>query len=448
MKAQEVNFDGLIGPSHNYAGLSPGNIASTAHQGQTAFPKRAALQGLEKMWFLQQLGVPQAVLPPAQRPDLPTLQKLGFGSKLATAIQQAYKQAPHLLAACYSASTMWSANAATVTASQDSQDNRVHITPANLISTFHRSLEAKHTAQVLQRIFHNSQFFVHHAALPAHAQFADEGAANHTRLCAAPNQSGINLLVYGRQDKGVMPKRFPARQTAASYEALIRNHKLKDQNYLLIQQNPESIDQGVFHNDVICVGHQNVLLLHQQAFLNQSQSVQALKDLWHRLYPDNPSSLQIIEISSDQLSPAQAVDSYIFNSQIISPPGNGMILIAPTNSQHCDASRRCIEQLLKADNPIRQVEYFDLTESMNNGGGPACLRLRVPLTNQEYSSIHQEVILDFTLYTRLKAWINKHYREQITPSDLADPTLPLEINSALDELTEILKLPRLYPFQQ
>ena len=45
MPLTEINFDGLVGPSHNYAGLSIGNLASTRNAGQLSQPRRAALEG-------------------------------------------------------------------------------------------------------------------------------------------------------------------------------------------------------------------------------------------------------------------------------------------------------------------------------------------------------------------------------------------------------------------
>ena len=47
--AREFNFDGLVGPSHNYAGLSFGNVASFSNVKSASNPKQAALQGLAKM---------------------------------------------------------------------------------------------------------------------------------------------------------------------------------------------------------------------------------------------------------------------------------------------------------------------------------------------------------------------------------------------------------------
>ncbi len=457
MHYQEVNFDGLIGPSHNFAGLSPGNIASDTHRGQIASPRQAALQGLEKMWRLVQLGQIQGVLPPAPRPDIATLRRLGFSGSTRKMISQAHRTAPHLLAACYSASTMWAANAATVSASRDCPDGKIHFTPANLITTLHRALETDYTATMLTRLFNNPAHFCHHPPLPHQAAFADEGAANHTRLCASHSQAGITLLVYGRGNNQLTPKVYPARQTLAACEALVRQHRLPSSHVVLAQQNPDVIDQGVFHHDVIGVGHRNFLMLHEDAWVNQQQVLAQLQRQWSPADGVSNNPLVITEFSRDIISVNAAVNSYLFNSQLISlsEPGladtpsaaSKMLLLAPTNCLSSDEAVRAINELIAADNPVSAVEYIDLSQSMNNGGGPACLRLRVPMNKAELNAVHPGILLDSALYHGLKEWINKHYREQLSAADLADPNLPSEIHAALNELTEILGLPGYYPFQ-
>ena len=125
MKTVEANFDGLVGPTHNYAGLAYGNLASALNAEKPSNPREAALQGLRKMKALHDLGVPQGVLPPHERPHLPTLRALGFGGKDAEVLGAAHREAPGLLAAASSASAMWVANAATVSPSADAADGRV-----------------------------------------------------------------------------------------------------------------------------------------------------------------------------------------------------------------------------------------------------------------------------------------------------------------------------------
>src|SRR5690349_20397217 len=153
MKTVEANFDGLVGPTHNYAGLAYGNVASALNADKPSNPREAALQGLRKMKALHDLGLAQGVLPPHERPHLPTLRALGFTGKEGEVLAAARRVAPGLLAACSSASAMWVANAATVSASPDTEDGRVHFTPANLCTQLHRALETRVTARVLRAVF-------------------------------------------------------------------------------------------------------------------------------------------------------------------------------------------------------------------------------------------------------------------------------------------------------
>ncbi|HVO87171.1 MAG TPA: N-succinylarginine dihydrolase, partial [Casimicrobiaceae bacterium] len=107
----DTNFDGLPGPTHNYAGLAAGNLASARHAGRASNPREAALQGLAKMRALARRGHAQAVLPPHERPYIPLLRNLGFGGDDNAVLARAAREAPHLLAASASAAAMWVANA-------------------------------------------------------------------------------------------------------------------------------------------------------------------------------------------------------------------------------------------------------------------------------------------------------------------------------------------------
>lgn len=213
---REVNFDGLVGPTHNYSGLAVGNVASMSHGGLVSNPKEGALQGLLKMKSLMDAGYAQGVLPPQQRPDIGALRDLGFSGSNGEVLARASKEAPQLLRAVCSASSMWTANAGTITPSIDAPDSRVHFTPANLQSSFHRYLEPQTTGRVLKAIFRDEQHFCHHPVLPATPAFSDEGAANHTRLCGEHGEPGVHLFVYGRQAFDDVrsgerePKRYPA----------------------------------------------------------------------------------------------------------------------------------------------------------------------------------------------------------------------------------------------
>lgn len=438
----EVNFDGLVGPTHNYAGLALGNLASSAHRYQKSRPREAALQGLQKMKWVSDLGLEQAILPPHFRPDLSLLRELGFSGTTTRMLEAAWREDPTLVAACYSASSMWTANAATVSPSPDCLDGVVHLTPANLVSGLHRSREAPETHRILSAIFSDESFFNVHTPLPANSHFADEGAANHTRFCQQYGQPGIEFFVYGRDaDQGVTtlsPHHFPARQTKQASQAVARRHKLRPDQVVLAQQNPAAIDQGVFHNDVIAVGHRNILLCHEDAFLNPSRVFEELQSAFQA---NTQNALQILLVKREEVTLEEAVRTYLFNSQILSRLDGSLWLLCPYECQESPTVSQVIQQLLAADNPISGVHFVDLRQSMNNGGGPACLRLRVVLSEPQLNAIHQGVRLTETRHQQLEAWIEKHYREELAIEDLRDPALIDESRRALDELSRILEWP-------
>ncbi len=441
MTAQEFNFDGLIGPTHNYAGLSFGNVASTSHRNLPSSPRAAALQGLEKMKFVADLGIGQCVLPPLRRPRFEFLRELGFTGSDQQLIEKAYASQPELVAICFSASNMWTANAATVSPSADCEDGRLHITPANLSSTLHRSIEYPSTTRNLKAIFADEASFVVHYALPSQLALSDEGAANHTRLCGKHDGPGIEFFVFGvdgMTSNSTTPKKFPARQTLMASQAVARNHGLHSKQVVFAQQNPDAIDAGVFHNDVISVGNQNVLLCHEMAFVDQTKTLAKLKQKFAQMFV---SELHVVEFSNSEIPMADVVSSYLFNSQLLTRPDGKMTLVCPIEVKENENARRCTERLISENNPVDDVAFLDLRQSMNNGGGPACLRLRVVLDEDQQASIHQGVILTDSLYEQLKSWVESNYREQLIPDDLRDPKLFDESLSAMESLARILDLP-------
>ncbi|GAL02341.1 succinylarginine dihydrolase [Photobacterium aphoticum] len=367
MTAYEANFDGLVGPTHNYGGLSFGNVASAKHQAQPSNPKLAAKQGLAKMKALADLGFVQGVLAPQARPDIPTLRRLGFRGSDQQVIAQAAQHAPQILAACSSASSMWTANAATVSPSADTADGKVHFTPANLINKFHRAIEHDVTGRILKASFTDDAHFVHHAALPPSEHFGDEGAANHTRFCHEYGEQGVEFFVYGRHafdGRFPAPSRYPARHTFEASEAVARLHQLDAKHVVYAQQNPEVIDQGVFHNDVIAVGNKNLLFCHELAFLDPQAVYATLSERMGE-------GFSIIEVPVDDVPLHDAVSSYLFNSQLLSLPNGETLLVLP---QECRENTRVwdyVSYLLAEERGIDQVQFFDLKQSMANGGGPA-----------------------------------------------------------------------------
>lgn len=442
--AFEANFDGLVGPTHHYGGLSFGNVASERHAGVVSNPREAALQGLAKMRALAARGFRQGVLPPHERPDLALLRRVGFTGDDAAVLRQAAADAPGLLAQASSASAMWTANAATVSPGPDTSDGRTHFTPANLCSHLHRSIEARTTARILRAIFPDGPLFAHHEPLPAGAAFADEGAANHTRLCSAYGAPGVELFVHGRSAAAgePAPRRYPARQTREAGEAVARLHGLDPARTVFAAQDPAAIDAGVFHNDVIAVADRDVLFFHERAFRDRAQVLDALRRAL------DPVPLRAIEVPEAALGLDDAVASYLFNSQLLARSDGRRLLVAPEECRRSERVWAVLEELLAAGGPIAEVVTFDLRQSMRNGGGPACLRLRVVLDGERAAAVAPGVWLDDALDTRLVAWIGRHYRDRLAAADLADPKLLDECRTALDELTGILGLGPLYPFQR
>jgi succinylarginine dihydrolase len=441
MKAREVNFDGLVGLTHHYAGLSFGNEASTKHRFQISNPRLAAKQGLLKMKALADAGFPQAVIPPQERPNVAVLRQLGFTGSDEQVVEKAGTQMPQLLSAASSASSMWVANAATVAPSADTLDGKVHLTVANLNNKFHRASEAGTTEQVLRAIFRDESRFSVHTALPQVAMFGDEGAANHNRLGGDYGEPGLQLFVYGRDEgTGPAPARYPARQTLAASQAVARLNQVNPGQLMFAQQNPLVIDQGVFHNDVIAVSNRQVLFCHEQAFVHQSALLHALGDRVPGFMP--------IEVPTEAVSVQDAVATYLFNSQLLSRDDGSMMLVLPQESQNHPGVWRYLNQLVAEDNPISELRVFDLRESMANGGGPACLRLRVVLTPEEQRAVNPAVMMNDTLFKTLNDWVDRYYRDRLTQADLVDPQLLREGREALDALSRILQLGSVYPFQQ
>ncbi|MBP0596191.1 N-succinylarginine dihydrolase [Paraburkholderia sp. LEh10] len=446
MQATEANFDGLVGPTHNYAGLSFGNVASQNNEKSVANPKAAAKQGLRKMKQLADLGFNQGVLPPQERPSMRLLRELGFSGDEASVIARVAKDAPELLAAASSASAMWTANAATVSPSADTHDGRVHFTPANLTSKLHRAIEHQATGRTLRAIFADPSRFIVHEALPGTPALGDEGAANHTRFCAQYGAKGVEFFVYGRSEyrRGPEPKRYPARQTFEASRAVAHRHGLADDATVYAQQAPEVIDAGVFHNDVIAVGNARTLFCHQLAFVDQKAVYDELSTKLAKLNGE----FNVIEVPDAQVSVADAVSSYLFNSQLLLRGDGKQVLVVPQECRENPRVSAYLDELVAGKAPIDDVLVFDLRESMKNGGGPACLRLRVVLDEAERGAVTPGVWIDDKLFPRLDAWIERHYRDRLAPGDLADPQLLTESRTALDELTQILGLGSLYDFQR
>jgi succinylarginine dihydrolase len=438
----EINFDGLIGPTHSYAGLSFGNVAAMRNEGAVSRPRDAALQGLDKMRLLMELGLPQGVLPPHERPNLALLRAAGFEGSDAAIWSRAWGEAPGLARAAVSASAMWAANAATISPSADCADGRLHATPANLHTMLHRALEHEQTARTLRRILPNEAQFAVHEALPAHAVFGDEGAANHMRLSIGG--SGVEIFVFGRE-AGEAASGFPARQTRLAAEAVARRHGLDPRRTVYLRQSAAAVAAGAFHNDVVAVSHENVVFHHESAFEDIAAAHGAIRAACAGLFEPI-----FIVAPAEEVSLEDCVSSYLFNAQLTRFPGAARLtLIAPTEARENNRTGAFLRGLAAGGLEIGEARFVEVRESMRNGGGPACLRLRVTVNESEANAVSAGFLLTPALADRLEAWIRSHYRETLSGTDLADPALIGEGRAALDALTRILPLGTdFYPFQR
>ncbi len=397
----EINFDGIIGPSHNYAGLSLGNLASSKNAGGISQPRAAALQGIEKMRANLRLGLVQGFFMPQDRPNDEWLQQMATDWEHAD---------PVMRACAFSASSMWAANAATVTPAPDTLNGKCHILAANLMTMPHRSHEWRGTLQQLQTAFSNEAFWVH---TPALAPFGDEGAANHMRLCGDHSTAGVEVFVYGRSGGA-----FPARQHLEASKFVARRNQVT--NALFVKQSEEAIAAGAFHNDVVAVANERVLFAHEQAFAD--------KEFFYNELRARLPEVEIIEVPAASVSLADAIQSYLFNAQLVTlPEGQGMALILPTEAEENEHVWSWLQTMIEGNGPIRRLVPVDVRQSMANGGGPACLRLRVVCNpaNVDSRFMASEPKLD-----QIAQVIAAHWPEEIAPDGLFDPALVAKVREA------------------
>jgi succinylarginine dihydrolase len=385
----EINFDGIVGPTHNYAGLSLGNLAATANAGSISRPRAAALQGIAKMRANLALGLTQGILLPHRRPNDAWL------ASLATDPARAGRLWP----AASSASAMWAANAATVSPAPDTADGRCHLTVANLVTMPHRSHEWPGTLAQLRIAFADARAFAVHSPVPP--PFGDEGAANHMRLCADHGASGIEVFVHGESGGP-----FPARQHVEACRAVARRHGLDPERTLHVRQSPEAIAAGAFHNDVVAVANAHVLLAHEQAFAD--------KQIFYAQLRERLPLVEIVEVPASAISLADAIASYLFNAQLVTLPEGGMALILPEEALRIPSVAAWAEAHVAGNGPIRWLIPVDVRESMANGGGPACLRLRVVC---DPATVDPRFLVDADRLDRIAAVIGAHWPEQVSPAE-------------------------------
>ncbi len=411
----EINFDGIIGPSHNYAGLSLGNLASAGHAGEVSHPRAAALQGLAKMRHNLALGLAQGFFVPLPRPNPAFL----------GAIAADGSENPRLTAAAWSASSMWTANAATVSPAPDCGDGRCHLTAANLVTMPHRAQEWPDTVRQLRLAFADSAHFaVHDAVLPC---FGDEGAANHMRMSAGHAAPGLEIFVYGTTGGA-----FPARQHVEASRVVARRHGLDPARVLFVEQNPEAIAAGAFHNDVVAVANERVLFAHELAFADPDGTYAAIR----RAMP----GAEIVVVLADTVSLADAIKSYLFNAQLLTLPSGEMALVVPSDAAEHPRVGSWLEGMLASNGPIRRVLPVDVRQSMANGGGPACLRLRVVA---DPATVDQRFLLDDAKAERIEAVILQHWPESISPGEIGSSALAEGVIGARNALLSALDLSEL-----
>lgn len=404
MALVEINFDGIIGPSHNYAGLSPGNIASANNAGAVSQPRAAALQGIEKMRANLRLGLAQGFFMPLDRPNQAWL--AGLATDMASAD-------PHIRAAAFSASAMWAANAATVSPAPDTADGRCHLSAANLLTMAHRSHEWTGTLAQLKLAFADERHFTVNGPVPP--PFGDEGAANFMRLCPSHGEVGLEIFVYGKSGGP-----FPARQHIEASKAVARAHRLNPERTLFIQQSEVAIAAGAFHNDVVAVANERVLFTHEQAFEEPEAAYEAIKA--------RMPEAEIVIVPADRVSLADAIQSYLFNAQLVTlADGGGMALILPTEAQANLNVWGWLEEHVAGNGPIRRLVPVDVRQSMANGGGPACLRLRVVA---DPATVDPRFMADETKLDRMAEVIAEHWPETIAPDQLAEPALVEKVQIA------------------
>jgi succinylarginine dihydrolase len=409
---EEINFDGIIGPSHNYSGLSRGNLASSTNQGLVSHPRAAALQGIAKMRHNVALGLRQGLLPPHPRPNRAWLERLGTSVEDAPAA---------LRSAAFSASAMWAANAATVSPAPDTADGRCHLTVANLRTMAHRSHEWPATLAQLRLAFGDERHFAVHEPVPG--TYGDEGAANHMRLAPSHGDAGVELFVYGRRGGA-----FPVRQHEEASRAVARVHGLDPARTLFACQSEAAIAAGAFHNDVVAVANEHVLFAHEQAFEDRDGVHAELR----RLIPE----AEIVEVPAKTVSLADAVRSYLFNAQLATLP-DGMALILPEEARETPAVWAWLEQMAAGNGPIRQLKVVDVRQSMANGGGPACLRLRVVA---DPATVDPRFLADEAKLDWIAGIVETNWPESIAPDQLGDPALWERIEAARAALLEGLEL--------
>ena len=430
--AYEVYFETLPGMTHCY-------------EDEIANPKEAALQLLNKMKFLDSLGIKQVVLPPQEHPYMPLLKRIGFEGTTKDKLTSLKKAAPWLIPQICMSSNHRNA---TVCPSIDSANSHLHFTPANQASSFMRSQDTEPTNRLLKALFKNPVFFEIHPPLPAVEFFYDEGAKNHFRFCKNYGSPGVQLFTFGKSYQPSLtplpfPEKIAARQSKEASEAITRLHRTYPGHNVFAFQNPNAIDLGTSHSDLLAISNQNLLLIHSRALWKQSDIIKQLKKL---VADVSGTELTVIEITEKQLALKAALESHFFNSQIITLSDNSMTLISSNTCKEFESG--FLKEILEDnDNPIGSIHFVDLSEINKKGGGPASTCLQVVMNASELSEISESVFFRESLYHQLVDHVNKSYPTSLSITDLSDPNLYLKFMDSLNEICHILNLKGIYSFQ-
>ena len=93
--------------------------------------------------------------------------------------------------------------------------------------------------------------------------------------------------------------------------------------------------------------------------------------------------------------------------------------------------------MIATNGPIRRLVPVDVRQSMANGGGPACLRLRVVC---DPADVDPRFLVDDEKLTEIASVIEQYWPVSIHPDELADPALWERIETARAALLSSLDL--------
>jgi succinylarginine dihydrolase len=281
------------------------------------------------------------------------------------------------------------------------------------------------TLAQLRLAFADERHFAVHAPVPS--PYGDEGAANFMRLCPSHGEAGLEIFVYGKSGGP-----FPARQHLEASKAVARAHRLDPERTLFIQQSEIAIAAGAFHNDVVAVANERILFTHEQAFEEPEAAYTAIRD--------KMPEIEIVIVPADRISLADAVQSYLFNAQLVTLPSGEMALILPTEAQSNPRVWGWLEEHIAGNGPIRRLIPVDVRQSMANGGGPACLRLRVVA---DPATVDPRFIANEAKLDRIADVVASHWPEAIAPSDLGRPEMVEQVQAARTALLSACDLSEL-----